>query len=136
MDTNEKHPRTVALAGVCARVKLPTLPNFLQPVTGGDSIPIGALCREDVLALGLAWHRALAEHWAERLAAKHRLCPREAEEIGAELVHPAIVERLAMAEAGRDHRPWGTLPQDEKTARIDRMRTTLTDFAQELTRYG
>lgn len=135
MDTKDDRP-TVALPGVCARVKLPQLPNFLQPVTGGDSIPIGALFREDILALGLAVHRALVAHWAERFATKHRLAEREAETIGAELVHPAIVERMAMAEAGREGLPWGSLTQAEKERRTHRMTTTLHDFAQELTRYG
>lgn len=136
MDTNDSDRPVVALTGVCARVRLPQLPNFLQPSTGGQSIPIADLCREDVLALGLAWHRALVAHWADKLAAKHRLTEREAENIGAELVHPAIVERLAMAEAGRDGYAWGGLSQDTKAARIARMTTTLTDFALELTRYG
>lgn len=135
MDTNDNR-RTVALPGVCARVKLPQLPNFLQPVTGGDSIPIGALFREDVLALGLALHRGLVEHWADRFASRNKLSERETETIGAELVHPAIVERLAMAEAGREGLPWASLPHATRTERINRMRTTLHDFAQELTRYG
>lgn len=135
MDTKDDRP-TVALPGVCARVKLPQLPNFLQPVTGGDSIPIGALFREDILALGLAVHRALVAHWAERFATKHRLAEREAETIGAELIHPAIVERMAMAQAGREGYPWASLTADTRAERIERMRATLTDFAQELTRYG
>lgn len=135
MDTNDNR-RTVALPGVCAKVKLPQLPNFLQPVTGGESIPIGALFREDVLALGLAMHRALVEHWAERFASRQKLAEREAETIGAELIHPAIVERMAMAQAGREGYPWASLTADTRTERIERMRTTLTDFAQELTRYG
>lgn len=134
MDTKDDRP-TVALPGVCARVKLPQLPNFLQPVTGGDSIPIGALFREDILALGLAVHRALVAHWAERFATKHCLAEREAETIGAELIHPAIVERMAMAQAGREGYPWASLTADTRAERIERMRATLTDFAQELTRY-
>ena len=135
MDTNDNR-RTVALPGVCARVKLPQLPNFLQPVTGGDSIPIGSLFREDVLALGMAVQRGLIEHWAERFARHHKMSEREAETNGAELIHPAIVERMAMAQAGRDGYAWACLSPDTRTERIDRMRTTLTDFAQELTRYG
>lgn len=135
MDTNDNR-RTVALPGVCAKVKLPQLPNFLQPVTGGESIPIGSLFREDVLALGLAMHRGLVEHWAERFASRQKLAEREAETIGAELIHPAIVERMAMAQAGREGYPWASLTADTRAERIERMRTTLTDFAQELTRYG
>lgn len=135
MDTNDNR-RTVALPGICAKVKLPQLPNFLQPVTGGESIPIGSLFREDVLALGLAMHRGLVEHWAERFASRQKLAEREAETIGAELIHPAIVERMAMAEAGREGLPWGSLTQAEKERRTHRMTTTLHDFAQELTRYG
>ena len=96
MDTITDTRGTVALPGIFAKVKLPQLPNFLLPITGGQSIPIADLYREDVLALGLAWHRALVAHWADKLAAKHRLTEREAENIGAELVHPAIVERLAI----------------------------------------
>lgn len=136
MDTNDSDRPVVALTGVCARVRLPQLPNFLQPSTGGQSIPIADLCREDVLALGLAWHRALVAHWADKLAAKHRLTEREAENIGAELVHPAIVERMAMSQAGREGYAWASLPIETRTQRIESMRTTLTDFAQELTRYG
>lgn len=135
MDTNDNR-RTVALPGICAKVKLPQLPNFLQPVTGGESIPIGSLFREDVLALGLAMHRGLVEHWAERFASRQKLAEREAETIGAELIHPAIVERMAMAQAGREGYPWASLTADTRAERIERMRATLTDFAQELTRYG
>lgn len=134
MDTKDNRP-TVALTGVCARVKLPIPPNFLQPVTGGDGIPIAALGREDVLALGLALHRALVNHWAERVAKAERLTPREAENIGADLVHPAIVERLAMAEAGREGCSWGQLSREERRYRVDKLTTTLHDFALELTRH-
>lgn len=136
MDTNESDRPTVALPGICARVRLPMPPNFLQPITGGESIPLADLCQSDILTLGLAMHRQLIHHWSDRLSRKHRLTEREAENIGAELVHPAIVERLAMAEAGREGYAWGGLSQDTKAQRIERMRATLTDFAQELTRYG
>lgn len=136
MDTNDSDRPTVALTGICARVRLPQLPNFLQPVTGGDSIPLGALWRDDVLTLGLAIQRGLVAHWADRLAKHHRLSEREAEGIGAELVHPAIVERMAMSQAGREGYAWASLPIETRTQRIESMRTTLTDFAQELTRYG
>ena len=51
-------------------------------------------------------------------------------------VHPAIVERMAMSQAGREGYAWASLPIETRTQRIESMRTTLTDFAQELTRYG
>lgn len=136
MDTNDSDRPVVALTGVCARVRLPMPPNFLQPTTGGESIPLADLSQGDILALGLAMHRQLVAHWADRLTRKHRLTEREAENIGADLVHPAIVERLAMAEAGREGYPWGGLSQESKAGRIQRLTATLTDFAQELTRYG
>ena len=137
MDPNEDTTRpVVALPGVCARVHLPMLPNFLQPVTGGKSIDLGELHRDDLAALGIAYLRELARHWHTRFSKCQRLTEREAEGIGADLLHPAIVERLAMAEAGRDGYAWGGLPQELKTQRIERMHATLHDFAQELTRYG
>lgn len=136
MDTTNDPRPPVALPGICATVRLPQLPNFLQPVTGGNSIPIGDLKQQDVVALGLALQRALVAHWSERFASRHQLSEREAEEIGAELVHPAIVERLARAEAARQGCHWMGLAPEDRTARCARIAATLNEFAQELTRYG
>lgn len=137
MDSNTDDTRPViALPGVCARVRVPQVPNFLQPITGGGPIDLADLTRTDVLALGLALHRALVANWCDRFAAKHGASEREAEALGVELLHPAIVERLAMADAGREGYAWGDLTQRGKEDRIERTRSTLTDFAQELCRYG
>lgn len=133
--TTEDNRQPVALPGICARVRMPQLPNFLQPVTGGQPIALGELTRGDVATLGLALHRALARHWHDKFTARQGLKGQEAEQIGVDLVHPAIVERMAMLEAGRDGIAWGGLDQATKSGRIFRMQETLNAFAQELTTY-
>lgn len=133
--TTDSRP-VVALPGVCAKVRLPMLPNFLQPVTGGQAIPLGELSRDDVALLGLAWQRALACHWHERFTAHHGLVGDEANQVGVQLIHPAIVETMARREADRHGFPWNRLDQETRDQRMDRMRGTLAEFIQELTRYG
>lgn len=136
MDTPHDRTTTVALPGIFAKVKLPQLPNFLQPVTGGQPIPLGTLDRGDVAVLGLALQRALASHWHDKFTARERLSAQEGEQIGADLVHPAIVETMARREADREGFAWSQMHQAARAERMNRMRATLHDFIQELTRHG
>lgn len=94
MDDESKNRTVVALPGVCCRVLLPMLPNFLATSPTGGSLPIGELAANDVTLLGMAWQRELRDHWRQRAATHLGMSPAESRELCSDVLHPATANRV------------------------------------------
>lgn len=134
MDPNEypSDQPVVALPGVCARVRLPRPPNFLATSTGGQ-LAIGDLHPEDVPLLGMAMVRNLRDHWHGRMAKRQRMFEDEAQMIGAAVVHPALVERVARATVNANPGEWASFTPEERQQRIEWVGLVIRSFLEEFT---
>lgn len=132
MDTD---PATVALPGLFARVRLPRPPNFLHLANAEATIGLGELPASDAVLLALASARGLLRHWRARHAAAERLSEAEVAAIDVpELLHPAIVEKLARQWVSQRGHAWGGMTPDAQTECRAQVAALVRFFLEEITR--
>lgn len=128
-------PGIVALPGVFTRVRLPTPPNFLHLAAAEATIPLGDLTSSDAVLLALAMARGVLSHWREKRIALERLSPAEAERLDTpELVHPAIVDKLARQWCSARGQTWGGLPASAQADCRTHAAALIRYFLEEITR--
>ena len=131
--TKADHLRVVALPGLKVRVILPDAPGTLYLSTGG-TIDLGRLAPDDLTMLGMGMLRDLRRAWHPRMQRVQRLSNAEADKIGADLIHDAVAQRIAVQQAKAECYDWADLSPESRAKRVDTVRDTLRRFLEELNR--
>jgi hypothetical protein len=99
----ERPPRTLPLLGCCETIQLPMLPNYLRRARADSgSVSLADLTPDDVTRLGMAYVRALREHWRQRFIQTKRLSVAEARAVDVPPPYTRATVDAIAARAGVD----------------------------------